>query len=293
MSAVAAAVLTFVAVLLWPRGRGSARATVRGKSGWFDESSGEAARDVTGARGRWRWLPLLRRRAGGEDGSDVLVVLDALGPAMKAGLSPALALRLASAPQSRGPGSAPVAGRAGDSLTADLVAAGELGRPLAPVWAEAAARNAVGSRGTGRASAELGLVASAWALSEQLGAPVADAVTMAGSQVRARRQRRQRVQVALAGPRATITVLTVLPLGGPLLALMVGVGPGALYSSPVAQVSVFLGLALMAVGRWWCSRMVATLERPAAAPGVRAGEERGARSLDGGPGRRQDIEQST
>lgn len=227
----------------------------------------------------------------------MLAVLDALGPAMKAGLAPALALRLASAPQSRGPGSATGARRAGDSLTADLVAAGELGRPLAPVWAEAAARNAVGSRGnavgsrgSGRASAELGLVASAWALSERLGAPVADAVRLAGGQVRERRQRRQRVQVALAGPRATITVLTVLPLGGPLLALMVGVRPGALYSSPVAQVSVFLGLALMGVGRWWCSRMVATLERPTAAPGARAGEEHGRRSPEPGPGRRQDVE---
>jgi hypothetical protein len=54
------------------------------------------------------------------------------------------------------------------------------------------------------------------------------------------------VDVALAGPRATIRVLTLLPLAGPLLGAALGVltrRPG--WSSPIAVASVLAGVALM------------------------------------------------
>jgi Flp pilus assembly protein TadB len=65
------------------------------------------------------------------------------------------------------------------------------------------------------------------------------------------------VGVAVAGPRATVTVLTVLPLTGPAFGLACGIDPATLYlGSPIATAAAVAGLTLIAVGRLWCSRMI-------------------------------------
>jgi tight adherence protein B len=59
-----------------------------------------------------------------------------------------------------------------------------------------------------------------------------------------------------------VNVLTVLPVGGPLLGLVLGIGPGELYGgSRLTQVSLVLGLALAGVGRWWVAGMVRAVAR--------------------------------
>ena len=135
-----------------------------------------------------------------------------------------------------------------ERLTGSLTAAAARGEGLAPVWAEWARLTR---------APEIAFVASAWALSEQHGAPLAVAVERGAAGLREARARQRRVQVAVAGPRATVTVLTVLPLTGPAFGLACGIDPVTLYlGSPVGAASATVGVALIVIGRLWCGRMV-------------------------------------
>lgn len=274
MRVAVAAGLTLVAVLLWPVGRRhgdqamiargvTGRDRWRSAGGWGDgplEAATGRARhwqldgwgpERVGSLGPRRWVgPLRRGRAVGAarraEAAAVLDLLDALGPALRSGLSPAAALGCLDRPvdmASRG------------TLVTELSAAAATGKSLAPVWA---------ARAEQQASPELRLVAAAWSLSESLGAPLADAAALAADLLRQRQERQRRLAVALAGPRATVVVLTLLPLGGPALALLLGLSPVELYANPPAVASVLLGLALLLLGRSWCSRMVRRLEAPRA-----------------------------
>jgi tight adherence protein B len=198
----------------------------------------------------------------------VLELLDALGPALRAGLPPSDALRAVSSPDSvaggpdagmdpgrdpamdgtLGPGmGATVGPTVGPPLLSALVRAADEGTDLSAVWRREAEV---------RRSSDLALVASAWSLCERLGSPLAATVTTVGAVVRDRRAVRRRMDVALAGPRASMTVLTALPAVGPLLALVMGVSPADLYASRAGTVSLAVGLALLALGRWWGARLV-------------------------------------
>ena len=135
-----------------------------------------------------------------------------------------------------------------DRLVGALLEASERAEPTSPIWTEWAARSA---------SAELALVAAAWRLSETTGAPLASAVDRSVHGLLDARARRGKVSVAVAGPRATVTVLTLLPLTGPLFGLACGVDPASLYlGSPVATACAVVGLGLVWTGRVWCSHMV-------------------------------------
>jgi tight adherence protein B len=141
-----------------------------------------------------------------------------------------------------------------DRLVGALLDASERGEPTSPVWAAWAERSA---------SAELAVVAAAWRLSETTGAPLASAVDRAVRGLLDARARRGRVAVAVAGPRATVTVLTLLPLTGPLFGLACGIDPATLYlGSPIATACAVLGLVLVWAGRVWCTRMVRRAVRP-------------------------------
>ncbi len=191
-----------------------------------------------------------------------LDLLSGIGAGLEAGLPPGRAIELAATsvvgadrvalatgvgPRDTQPSAATsvpaVAGLAGD-----LVRAGRLVRPVSVVWDDWAGRSG---------SDELAFVAAAWRLSERTGAPLAAAVERAARGLRDVRRRRGRVSAAVAGPRATVTVLTALPLAGPLLGLACGVDPGTLYlGSPLSSAAVVAGAGLAVLGRWWCSRMV-------------------------------------
>lgn len=246
-----AALLVLVAVLVWP-GRHPADLQVpqwqasRRESAVQLSSPGNG-HPATGARAPSGAL-VRRGRGGHHELEAILGVLDALVPALRAGLAPASALGCLDLWGAR---SARVS-----VLLNDLLDAAEQGEPLAPVWLRHA-------RDVG--SAEVALIGRAWALSESLGAPLADCVGMAADLVRQRMARERRLSVALAGPRATTTVLTLLPLAGPGVALLMGIGPGELYSGVPALASVALGLLFLGAGRWWCARMVRGLARPRAA----------------------------
>ncbi len=219
---------------------------------------------------RAAWARSRSRRRASADALDeaLLGVLDALEPALVAGLTPARALELAA--PSVGTGTAPRPGPAGldrgsvgrvgvhrdgmGSLVEEAVRAAEAGSSVGRVWQRWA--DDTGSR-------TLGFVAAAWLLSERTGAPLAEAVARASARTRAELSRRRRVTSAVAGPRATVNVLSALPLVGPLFGLASGLDPSEVYlSSPVVVGAVGFGFVLLLVGRWWCRRLVASVLEP-------------------------------
>ncbi|MER7073242.1 hypothetical protein [Terrabacter sp. NPDC000476] len=138
-------------------------------------------------------------------------------------------------------------------LVSELVEATGRGESVAAVWSAWAGRTS---------SPSLALVASAWQLTESTGAPLALAVERATRGLLDARSRRGRVAVAVAGPRASVTVLTLLPLAGPLVGLACGIDPRTLYlGSPLTLTCLGLGLALVGAGRAWCTRMIRTAVR--------------------------------
>jgi len=252
-------------------------------------ASGRGDVGTGGARrlGRFRGSPV-------EAEAEALDLLDALAPALRAGLPPATALRLiaSSASADGGPSSGPSEGsggslserggsrgerggsrgerggsRGGGGGAADALGqAAQRGEALAPVWfAYAEALR----------SDDLRLVAAAWSLCDTLGSPLAPTVATVSDVVRRRRSVRQRIAAALAGPRATMRVLTALPLSGPFVAIAVGVSPGDLYTEAAGAMSLAVGLAVLLLGRLWAGRMIraVTVEsrRPErqGAPGLR------------------------
>ncbi len=259
-------------------------------------SAGGGARDGAGANepNLWQQDPVdiyrrwrLRRRPGALV-DDVLDLLRGIGPALGAGLTPSRAIELAASSllgaervhlarratrrrsrrtvdirswrrpwRSRGVTrddlrTSPAADI--DLLVGALLEASDRADPCSPVWAAWAERSA---------TPELALVAAAWRLSETTGAPLASAVDRAVRGLLDARTRRGKVAVAVAGPRATVTVLTLLPLTGPLFGLACGLDPATLYlGSPIATVSVVLGVLLVWAGRFWCTRMIRRAVRP-------------------------------
>lgn len=229
--------LAVLAALTWPTRAGLLEGRLL---------SGRPSRQPPGrALARWR----LRGRSAetGLGPTDLLMVLDALAPALRAGLPVPTALQGVSGLALRTP--------AVVSLVQRLTEQAERADPLSEVFAEAAGE-----------SSELVLVAHAWRLSERTGAPIADAVDSATRLVREAVAQQRRVQAALAPARATIRLLTALPLAGPLLGLAVGVDPAGLAGQPTAWVCACGGLFLLWLGRLWVGRQVASAVRSPAVP---------------------------
>lgn len=239
-----AALLAVSAILLWPDSFTAHRlATLPG--GWPGPVVTQRVLD-SARKGTARFRP--GRSAAGVSAVELLGLLDALAPALEAGIAPASALRLAADARSGSERLDPVA-----SLAHDMASASAEGATLGPLWHQAA-------RSAG--SAELMLLAQAWSLTEDLGVPLAQAVRTTAGLLQARIAHEQRLAGAVAGAKATVNVLTVLPVGGPLLALVLGVGPLELYAgSSLTQASLALGLLLAGIGRWWVHRMVRAVAR--------------------------------
>lgn len=229
-AALLAAVLVVAAIVTWP---GSGRTTAVSGPG-------------SEPRSRFPRPSWLRRLTGSPDRDDEIVhLVEAVGAALSAGLGPADALRLVT--DSRADGGA-TRSEVDDALPS-LVLRARSGDTLSQGWHEVADQ---------LGSTQVRLLARAWALSESSGAPLASAASTAAHLLRAERDRRRRSQAAVAGARATIRILTVLPLGGPVLAVLLGLDLARLYAqSPAVWACVGAGLVLIVVGRWWVARLVA------------------------------------
>ena len=191
----------------------------------------------TGDDSTARWITLVsrvsRRRRRERDAvvEAVLNVLDVVAAALRAGQPPDTALRYAVAATPRGPW------RLG-SPAVDLV--DELER-LARVHGMPALEH----------------VTRAWRLAAETGAPLANAVEVGAALMRHARDHEHALAVAFAGPRATIRLLSVLPLGGPVVGWVLGLDPVDMYlRSPLGRACLGVGIFLVVVGRVWCRRLL-------------------------------------
>lgn len=229
-----AGLCALLAVLTWPAGRAEravwARVTRDGPptdTAWqrWRDSITQAGRRLGLSKGRGpesaRWLPLL----------------DQLSASLRVGLPPAEALSLSLTGSDES---------VRDRLSVVLHAA-RVGRACGPAWLRAA-RSA--------RSPELELLARSWLISERLGAPLADAVDSAGRALRAGRDLASRLETATVGARTTATILSLLPVAGVGIALLMGIGPVELYGTPAALASLVLGIAVILVGRLIVTRMI-------------------------------------
>lgn len=239
--------LAAVGILLWPERFGRHRLAilpVRSPASDFVKGS-RWVRGLPRERAR-RCLP--GRSSAGVTAQDLLGLLEAIAPALEAGIAPASALRIAADARSGSGHLDPLA-----ALASDIASAAAEGATLGPLW-----RKAADSAG----SAELLLLAQAWSLTEDMGVPLAWAVRTTAGLLEARIAHERRLAGAVAGAKATVNLLTVLPIAGPLLGLVLGIGPGELYGgSRLTQSSLVLGLSLAGIGRLWVQRMVRAVAR--------------------------------
>lgn len=102
-------------------------------------------------------------------------------------------------------------------------------------------------------------VAAAWALSDRHGIPLATLLTSVATDVRWRVDFGNRVRAELAGPRATATVLTLLPVLGLGFGQLMGADPvGVLRNGVLGAVLLVGGTLLTAAGVAWSERILAS-----------------------------------
>lgn len=225
-----AAVCVSLALLCWPGRRGPA-IPLR-----------ERKRSI-----RWRRRG---RKAENADLDALTTMVEGIAPAIAAGVTPATAVAT-SALLTAATVSAPALR---DDLRV-LARQSAAGAELAPLWARMESRHGVSA---------LGEVARAWGLSEQLGCAIGDALAAATAMMREQLDLERRITGATAGPRATMQLLTMLPMLGIGIAMVIGVPPWRLYAGPLGITVLFLGGGFVLVGRLLTQWMI----RRASAPTV-------------------------
>lgn len=193
----------------------------------------------------WPW-----RRGRGtsriEDLEALAGVADLLAMALRSGATPVMAVQVV-ADQAAAPWG---------GVLEDVRARLADGRRAGEVW-----------RRHARTHPEVGALAGAWALSEDLGVQLAPSMTTSAQVLRARVQARRRLDASTSGARATMRMLTLLPLVGMLAGLTFGLSPWEVYGhSPVTMVSAVVGLGLTGAGwllcRWVLARAVTAESHP-------------------------------
>ncbi|NJC23420.1 tight adherence protein B [Arthrobacter pigmenti] len=96
-------------------------------------------------------------------------------------------------------------------------------------------------------------------VSERSGAPLTVVLTRYAVQCESQLDSDAARQTALAGPKATVRLLSWLPIFGMGLAYLIGVDPlSVLLGSTAGVAALFAGLVLMAAGRIWSGKLVRT-----------------------------------
>lgn len=176
--------------------------------------------------------------------------------------------------QDRGPELAP----ASAAMLAAARAAALRGSPVAEAIRSTAAGAFLGGTAGGSVSGAVGRAANrpggrelrVWGelaacfdIAEASGCPLADVLTRFAAQLEAEDDAEAARQTALAGPRATVRLLSWLPLLGLGLGMLLGVDPvKILLGTPFGMAALATGSALTVAGRIWSARLV----RAAAGP---------------------------
>lgn len=173
--------------------------------------------------------------------------LEIVASALRAGLAPPEALRIAA--------ESTVWGRDERERVDRVIRLIEQGAATRAGW--------VGPRASSAADDTYRVIAGVWDVAVQTGAPLADAVMQVAGHIREQARLRSRLDALAAGPRTSQRLLTLLPVVGPVLALLVGADPVSLYgSSAVASGVAVLGLVLTAVGWRWSRHLIAQAGQP-------------------------------
>lgn len=189
---------------------------------------------VRGLLARRGWGAAGRRRQARER-SRVIQALGTLAAEVEAGLPPDEALARAAGSPPVWPRAARHARGGGDVPAALLDDAVDQ-----PVLAQLAACWRIASRGSG----------------------LADAVRQLAATARASEDVRVEMEGQLAGPRATARLLSLLPLVGMGLGMMLGADPlGWLLATGPGRLCLAAGALLTAVGAWWTARIATAVER--------------------------------
>lgn len=196
---------------------------------------------------RRRHPPRQGRGSGGADPEAFADALEVVVAALRAGLPPGDALHIMAESTEWG--------RVEQERVAHVCERVGQGAPTRPAWTEPG--------GEGKVSDAYRTVGGVWDLAGRTGAPLADALVQVADHLREQARMRDRLDALAAAPRTSQRLLTLLPLVGPVLAVLVGADPMALYaSSPVAVGAAILGLVLNVVGWRWSRRLVAAAARP-------------------------------
>lgn len=116
-------------------------------------------------------------------------------------------------------------------------------------------------RSAGRHRAAVVPLAAALHLCERSGAPTADVLERLAAGLRAEAGAATDARIALAAPKATAGVLSLLPVAGLGLGALLGVDTvQVLVSTPAGHACLVLGAAAWAAGRWWTRRLVASAQ---------------------------------
>lgn len=187
---------------------------------------------------RWRTRRRRRQEAAAERAGAV-EACGVLAAELRAGRAPADALAAAAEV---------AAGPAREALRAAAAAAG-LGGNVGSTLAGAAPASAVAPL--------LRALGACWGVCAASGSGLAAAVQRLEEGLRADQAQRRAVDAELAGPRATATLLAVLPGIGLLMAAGLGADPlHVLLGTPLGVVCLVAGLALDALGVLWTARLV-------------------------------------
>ncbi len=187
----------------------------------------------------WRWRPRTGRPLQTAASVETVRFLAALIAALDAGLPTGQAVTL-------------VCGRATGPLSEAVGQAAADGSPVGEVLAARPDLDTVPG---------LRVVAAAWALHDRHGVVLAESLRTAALLVADEADQRRRVAAASAGPRATVRLISALPLAGPLAGWCVGLGPLGMYANPLAVLSLGVGLLVMLAGRTWSRRILASAAR--------------------------------
>ncbi|MGN7799297.1 type II secretion system F family protein [Leifsonia sp. 22587] len=172
-----------------------------------------------------------RREAPGRNADAVAAVVEAVAVLLDAGLSPRTAWEA-------------VAQHGGHAVAAEVASSLEID----PSCARALARAAP--------SDDLRVVAAAWRVAEDAGAPLGHVLRVVAETLREAAEAEREAEVALSGPRATARLMSWLPAGGAVLAVALGTDLAATVASVPGACALAAGAALMLLGRWWMRRLV-------------------------------------
>lgn len=104
------------------------------------------------------------------------------------------------------------------------------------------------------------ILAVAWMLAEESGAPLAPALDRIGAALRSLELLRERRRVLLAGPRATVRLVAALPALALLLGGLLGFDPLPVLLSPLGVLLLTAGALLLASGIAWARLLQRRIE---------------------------------